>query len=285
MSSAVVRPNGRPKIHSPHSQLFLSLYCDPLQSPLAICQAMSISLKTFYRYENELNLPKLRVGVMNHSGMPRLQALHQFRHPDEKYELGIVRALAFHLKVRIKLIPCESSEAEKLVQEQSVEFIVAAIAATKERKRELYLSNSYDDMDRPQGAIFGLKKPLPTTQKEKPRLGVWSKSIHKEFAEQHLAQDYKIISYHGNVSLFEALRNGKVENVLVYPEQPHYFPQFSHNLIVQSKPYFYDSHSTIVFHRDSAEWLPEVNQALERLQETKTLRKITNWAWGLPESQ
>jgi hypothetical protein len=262
---------GRPRKLNPFGSKFSALYLDPLNQPADICAALGISLKTFYRYETELGLPKLRVAVLNNSGLPIQAARHSFLHYDERYQLNVIRAAAQVMGVRMKLIPCSAWEADLKVRAQEVDMAIACLTKTEERKRELYTSYNYDFYDCPHGVLIGLESAVP--KGEKLKVAVMSRSPHFEYADKYLRDEFEIVIYTSEAGLYSSVHKGEVDRILSHPVSLEWFPE-TRGLAILSKPYIYNTHSTIVLHKDSAHWLKPVNDALEVLVERNAFARI-----------
>jgi predicted DNA-binding transcriptional regulator AlpA len=86
---------GRPKNLNPHGERFLRLYLDPLLEVDEICAALGIGKSTFYNYERELGLPKVRVAFGCANDFPHKDIFRRgLRSSSEGYELQVVRELA-----------------------------------------------------------------------------------------------------------------------------------------------------------------------------------------------
>jgi ABC-type amino acid transport substrate-binding protein len=265
---------GRPRSFEKQSDTFLRLYLDPLMSPEAICQACGIGLATFYNYEKELNLPKLRVGIENQNAtLPRQKALTLFSSRVERYELKVVRNLAKLLKARVKLIPClalDANAAINAVKAKHVDFALAAISWTRKRSQEMYFSDSYNPEFPPSGVLMRLKRTVTSSLKAgalRPRLGVNEASVHQEYATDVLQNDFEIHVFKNVQPTLQALLSGKIDFVLLHPDWLEDFPTEATSIEICSKPFYYRSHTGIIFHSDSEQWRKPVNQAISQLLE------------------
>jgi ABC-type amino acid transport substrate-binding protein len=268
---------GRPRLYGSHSKKFLQYYLDPLMTGADICRQCGISLATFYNYEKELQIPQLRVGVENdHTQFSHKKALKMFSRPGELFELKIVRELAARMNVRVKLIPYDSSDANSAlngVKKNEIDFAVADLSWTRERNRHFYFSDSYKPEIGPSGFLMRLKGSTPVQAGVKPVLGANEGSVHLEYANDHLQNDFQLKKYSNVEPLLLALHAGEVNFVILNPVWLEIFPQYAPNIEIVSKRFIYRSHTGVVFHADSEHWRPAVNEALAQLLEDERKSK------------
>lgn len=262
---------GRPSLLNKSAQKFLDLYLDPLMTVEQICNLCGIGKSTFYNHEKELNLPKLRVGVGSvAANLPRTNALAAFSVPDEVKELNIVRRISREIQARIKIIPVLSTDAysaDDLISSKNVDFVISSLSKTKKRAETLYFSENYNFDMPPMGVL--IRNPaylgLRPFTKKKPTLGVLTASVHAEYADANLQAEFYVKHFRAADHAFLALQNGNLDFVLFHPAWFQQLPHETFGLEICSKPYWYDTHSAIVFHADSTAWIQPVNSAIENL--------------------
>lgn len=267
--------SGRPKKLNPLGESFFRLCCDPFLSTEMICQQMQISRRTFYRYESELNLPELRAGLLNYSNLPIAKALLARKFPLEHYYANLLREIGLRLGIRVKVICLEHSLAEKALRAGEIDFAIASLSWTKERAKELYFSDSCFPV-RPSGNLVSFKKTGKPRIRLKPRLGVVACSPHEDYAKKHLAQYYEILSFATTASLIYGFKCHRLEFLLLnYTEIDVYFKNKTLDEVeINSTRIFYDTYSSILFHRDSADYRFAINQILAELQEENKLDQL-----------
>lgn len=260
--------SGRPKNLSPTGKKFLDLYLDPLLDVDSICKISNISRSTFYNYENELNLPKLRVGLGTVSKLTSLRAFNNLQDPGEKYELQLIRQIGKLMGVRIKLVPFFSgvNSAVSAVCKQEVDFALSSLSWTKERSKALYFSEPYYQGS-PWGHLIQMKilDGLSLKGKKKPTLGVFYPSVHHEYAAEFLAQEFEIKCYSSVPSTIKALTDGNADFILANSNVFTLYPNETMSMKIASPKILYKSHTGIIFHADSEHWRKAVNTALGRV--------------------
>lgn len=272
---------GRPKILSQQSQKFLDLYLDPLMTVEQICFQCGIGKSTFYVYEKELNLPQLKVAVGSvDADLPRKNALSAFSLPEERLELDIIRHVGREIQARIKIIPVlsnDASSADDIINSKKVDFVISSLSKTKERAKNLYFSENYNLEDEPMGVL--IRNPVfagtRLLNQRKPTLGVLSPSVHSEYAEENLKSEYYVKHFRTAQRVFLDLQTGSLDFALFHPGWFELLPQETLGLEICSKPYRYNTHSAIVFHADSRQWIEPVNRAIEilHIQHLSSLKK------------
>jgi ABC-type amino acid transport substrate-binding protein len=265
---------GRPKKLNPLGENFRCLYLNPLLSYADICRELKISKSTFYVYEKELNVPTLRVGIGNSSGLPSDRALKQFTTALERYDSEVIRALARKMTVRFKLIPLSFQTQETLVavKEGAVDLGISSISWTKERGDLYYFSEGYIPSHSPNGRLITWKGREFGQTRAKPKLGVVEGSVHASFAKLNLRLEFHLKTYRSMAMAFNALRESHVDAVLTHEDWVNIFG-LSQKTEIQSRKYNYNSFTGIIAHHQSALWLPEINRALEQLQDERFLER------------
>lgn len=265
---------GRPRKITPQTELakrFLELYLDPINKPDRIRQICGISLSTYYKYENELAIPQLTVGL----GSSSIQVIQERRwnlvqRPEEIEELNMIRKVSSLMQIRMKLIPFLTTNIHTKaagLRTQQFDLVIDSIAKTKVRSREFYFSQNYLLNDAPSGVLIRIRHSLPYTVRgsDKPLLGVSQGSIHEEYALEKLAPEFNVRSYRTISLLFEGLRKAKIDFVLNHPSWIKILNLADTDFEICSKRYVYGAISGIMFRRDTALWVDPVNQALEQL--------------------
>lgn len=251
---------GRRKKFNPLGEKFLRLYLDPLQKNEQICRHMRISSATFFRYVEELSLPTLKVGIGNFTEQPHLRALVKPSFRLQRYDLEVVRSLGYLLGVRFKLFPVDNFLSR--LKTGDVDMVVSRISWTKSRARDFHCSLPYEFHEFPHGVLFRnstVRGERRLKRNEKPILAVMRDSIHSEFAYANLQHQFKVQEYTTISTTLRALSSLQADRALLHTS----ISEMSATVEIDSKPFKYDSFTTIVLAK-SAEWLLKpLNQALE----------------------
>lgn len=251
------------------SKRFLDLYLNPLLSPNEISHLAGIKKSTFYNYEKELDLPQLRVGFGTLAGgLPRHLAINSVEDPEERHELNFIKKIAKELQVRIDIVPFlpqESTHMDRAIENKSVDFLISSLTKTKERAKTLYFSDEYFFDGSPHGVLIGESEFISFDKKwiGKPRLGVLTSSVHAEFAESNLKQEFQVRQFRTGREAFTSLRHRTIDFVLFHPSWLNFYPEETQGFKICSAPYFYNTHSAILFHSDSQIWQEPVNQVID----------------------
>lgn len=268
--------SGRPKKVNPRGERFLQFYLDPLYSPEMICQKLSIGQSTFYEYESELNLPQLRIAIGNSSGLPLKKALARFDSPSEKIELDILKTLLKLTGIRGKLIPhsITAFAGATAVRRKEVDFAICSFSLTKDRSRDFFCSDAYQPDIRPQGVLIGLKENGVPISTFRPILGVAQNSVHSEYALNHLSHNFDVRLFRSVALAVQALHKKSIHFTLLHQNYFDLIPKELENTEIKSRPFLYDSYSTMLFHSDSEMWRTPINRALDFMHSTGLTTQI-----------
>jgi len=266
---------GRYPILNNLGEEFLKAYTDPLISQEDVCARFGIQKSTFYNYEKELALPKLRVGVGFHTVLPRHKFLKGARDAMELYEVEFLRRLAVDLRVKIKVVPLFSGDAspEKQLLAGNIDFLLSGLSKTEARARDMCFSDQYvPKATVPRGRLI-CKKGF-RVESARPLLGVVQNTVHDDYARKHLHREFAIKAYPSLPRAIEALRRNNLSFLLCHPSALDLYKEDMTSMVDSGREYKYDTHSGVAFRRGFDEWLEPVNRIIARMQEEETVEDL-----------
>lgn len=265
-----IKRRGRPKAISAQLEQYLKLYFDPICGQNYICQSLGISKAAFYRYEKELNAPKVRIGIGTHLRLPKKMVINRLKQwPHSWYDLQMARAICKTLGVRGTLLFSESRKVCHLAHLGRLDFALASVAWTREKEQYLCFSKPYISKESPNGTI--VKKKQIELKTPRPSLGVIKNNVHHQFAVKNLGREYSIKTFHSTNHWFHAFDKGLVDTVLLYSGLMK-SPQFNLFIDKLSPRFNYEnSFSAIVTGKKKQHWIGLINYAVERILDSSLI--------------
>lgn len=254
---------------------FLDCYLDPLNSIDDIARLCGLKKSTVYNYEKELDLPKLKVGFGTvRSNLPKERVFDLIDDCDELYELHLIQQLGRELNARIKIIPTppypyNSYSPIQLIETKQVDFLISNYTKTKALTKKFYCSSEYFlEGGGPSGVLYcnpQYEMQRHIKKNEKPILAVLENGIHAEYAIENLQHEFVVRIVKSSNGAYAALQCGTVDYALFHESWIRFFCDEPERLRICSKPIFYRTNSTIVFHNESQHLVSSVNSAIDKI--------------------
>lgn len=255
---------GRPRLLSPIASRFCDLYFDPLWSAGAICQRLSISRATFYRYEAELAAPKVRVGFGSIEALPKLCFARHLKSGPTAYDLAFLRHICQCLGLRAKLVIDDPQRIIRRTTNGEFDFSIASVSKTTARNASLHFSTNYVPSLSPNGQIY-LSHPQELATDELLQLAVVRGTIHHEYALKNLANRFRIVEFSNHTELVDCFSAGMVRASLMYSGFASYLREKRPQTNTVGPINYYNSFTGICFALGKDQWLPDINRAIDTI--------------------
>lgn len=253
---------GRPR--SIKHDKFLALYLDPTKSQTEICKSFRLSKTTYYRYEQELDLPKVKIGIgctLNFLKKTILNIKGQhINDPFLSYDIQMAKLLCQVLRLRGVIYFCEHQKLEEMAQEGKFDFALASLSKTNFRSKNFHFSNHYYKEIQPEGYLIKRRQQFEIFGR-KPVLGCLEGTVHEIYAKANLINEFEVKVFRSQKILEKHFLIGKVDFILQHCLS--YNELKRNETDVLSKKYNYKTTSGIIFPLGKDQYLQSVNKAVD----------------------
>jgi hypothetical protein len=268
---------GRRRLIQPQSkeaESFLSMYLDPIFSTEQILDRLGIGLSTFYKYQRELQIPELKLGIgVAAPPLPNKLKYNQIRTSEEKEELELVRKLARISQIKINLIPIYNRNGVSTLTQVSngnLDGAIGSICKTKLRASQFSFSQDYSVQSGAFGFLFYRSHYCNLKSTKRPTLGVVQNSVHEDYAIYNLSIEYNLRSFRDYFFLLQALSVGRIDFALFHPAWLEKIPEFSKQIEKIEKKINYQIPSGIIFNNKGDPFVSLINQSIEKILEKES---------------